>query len=314
MEGPWRRAEEVRPGIGRRRWSGRSERRRSQGTNLGVAEYPAVGVEDLQLDQPARRAEPVLRHRHRRLLPDDVPSEPYPGTPLELQAEAGHLGECRMDGRGEVRRLENDETGADPSGVRRQPADDDLLALPGARRQVDHEQVDRPTREEGTRECEPLGRIGRAQDDQPAQVYSPADCLEGVERVSEVEEGDDRPARLRLCHAAERERRLAARGGPADRRARAAREPPWTENRVERREAGRDDFVAAWRERIRHLLQPERVESGRQCSLGWRSNPCALQRGGGRRIHAGAASEPDGRTSPAGFEVGEGGSEGVVRH
>ena len=328
MEGPWRRADRVGVEIGRDGWRRRSERRSrerrwSERPNFSLAEHPPVGVEDLQLDPAAGRPEPVLRHRHRRLLADDVPSEADPGTPLKLQAQAGDLGQRFMNRLGEVRRLEDDETGADAAGVRRQPTNDRLLAPRQARGQVDHQQVDRSTREERTRERESLGRIGRAQDDQPAQVDAPADRLEGVERAGQVEERDDRAGCLRLCHATEGERRLAARGAPADRRARLAGQAPGAKDRIEGREAGRDDVIRARRERVRMRLRRERVwrrlrrewvEGGRQRPFSSRSGACGLQLGRGLRPHARPISEPDRRASPARFQVREGGPEGVVRH
>ncbi len=299
--------------VGRDGWRRRGEHRRSERPNLGVAQHLTVGVEDLQFGATAGRPEPVLCDRHRRQLPDDVPSEPDPGAPLELEADAGALGEGRIDRRGEAHWLEDDQTGPDPSRVCRQPADDRLVAPGQAGRQVDHEQVDCSTGEESARERETLDRSTRAQDDQPAQVDPPADRLEGVERVSQIEEGDDRSGGLCLCHAAERERGLAARGVPADRRARRARQAAGTKHRVEGGEAGGDDVVRARRERVRGRLRRKWVEGRRERPFGCRRGRYGSDPGVGRG-DACAVSEPDRRASPARFQVGEGGCEGVVRH
>jgi hypothetical protein len=284
VEGPWHRAEGVAIRVEPKCWSWWPQHRRSQRPNLGVAKQLAVGVEDLQLDATAGRPESVLCHRYRRHLPDHVASAPDPGAPLELEAEAGGLGERHVDRPGEARRLEDDETRADPARVRRQPADDRLVAPGEARRQVDHEQVDRSTGEESPREREPLARIGRAQDDQPAQVDAAADRFEGVERVSEIQKRDDRSGGLCFCHATEGERGLATRGVSADRRVRGARQAPRTKHLVEGGEAGGDDVVRLRRERVRRLRR-RWVEGGRERSFDCRSGRYGSEPGVGRAGH-----------------------------
>jgi len=62
---------------------------------VGMEELPAreatvpvgaVGVEDLQLDLPARRAVAVLRHEHLDALPDHLAAEADPGAALQARA------------------------------------------------------------------------------------------------------------------------------------------------------------------------------------------------------------------------------------
>jgi hypothetical protein len=42
-------------------------------------------------------------------LPDHVPSEADPGPPAQLQTERGDLGECAVDGSGQIRRLKHQQ-------------------------------------------------------------------------------------------------------------------------------------------------------------------------------------------------------------
>ena len=87
----------------------------------------AIGVEDLQLDVPARRAVSVLRHEHLDALPDDLTAESDPGATGQLEAKSARLDERPMEGAArtsvEVGRLEDDDERPGSPGERRQPAD-----------------------------------------------------------------------------------------------------------------------------------------------------------------------------------------------
>jgi hypothetical protein len=87
----------------------------------------AIGVEDLQLDLPARRAVAVLRHEHFDALPDHLATEADPGTARQLETQAARLDERSMQGASrtflEVGGFEDDDERPGEPGERRQPAD-----------------------------------------------------------------------------------------------------------------------------------------------------------------------------------------------
>jgi hypothetical protein len=228
-----------------------------------------------------------------------------------------HFGQRALEPAIEPGRLEDDESGPDPLGVGREPAHELVLAVGEATGQIDHEQVDGPTREERARQAEAFARIGRADDDQPAQVDAAAHRLEWVEGPRQVEPGDDGAVRLGLGEAAQGERRLARRDAAADRGARLARQAARAQDRVELREAGRDDIVAERLERMRPgsgLLVGEWLEDGREGALVGDRN---ARTGSLVRdlsavsyldaaLYTSAVAEPDGGASPARLEPGEG--------
>lgn len=209
----------------------------------GGSRIALVGIEDLQNRLATDRPEAVLGHAHHGPLTDNVPTPSDPITPLELQADARQLGQGPVERARQVRRLEHEESAAHPTGMGREPAQERLVDRGEARRQVEHEQVDRPTCQQGARQGEPFTRTGRAQNEQPAQVDAATDSLERVEGAGEIEEGHDGTASLCLGHRAERERRLAARGVTANRRACLTWQSTRPKERVELRETSRDDSV-----------------------------------------------------------------------
>jgi len=242
-----------------------------------MADRPCTGwmsvidVMDLELDLPPRRPEPVLGHRHLSPLAHDVPTQPDPAAPRELQAEARGLREGTVDRCGRSSRLEHDEPGTDASRVGGQAAQRMLLAGRHVTWKVDHQEIDRPTPEERSRKGESLRRILRPEHEQPAQVHPATDRLERVEDPGQIQERDDRPACLRLRHAAQRERQFAARRITADRCARLEWQPTRAQQRVQGREAGRDGLSAEWLEvDPRHGLGIrllERQDRGRERTL-----------------------------------------------
>ena len=224
---------------------------------------PALGVEDPELRPPPRRPEPVPGHRHLGLLADDVATEPDPRPPRELETEPGRLGDGRGETRGQAGRLEGDEERLRATGEGRQapePVRDLRRAGAGirARRQVDDEEVHGAAGEEGPGDREAFVEGVRGEDDEPVQPDAAGDRLNRVERPREVQPGDDRAVGLGLRGEAERERRLARPGVPAERNAGAPRQAARSEDRVERREAGPDDPVDVFRGRLRRLVLRQR--------------------------------------------------------
>jgi hypothetical protein len=184
-----------------------------------------VGVPDLELGLTARDSEAVLGDGDRRPLTNDVATEMDPRGTRELESQARRFGERAVQRRWDVQRLEDDQSGADSPRVRSQPPKASLLRRLNAAGQVDHEQVDRSTRQQRTGERKRLARVCRPHDDEPAQVDAATDRLERIECTREVHERDDRAGRLGFGHPAQREGGLAARDVSADRRACLARQP-----------------------------------------------------------------------------------------
>jgi hypothetical protein len=121
--------------CGQARWRRRITEPFLEG-GMGMEELPtreatvpvgAIGVEDLQLDLPARRAIAVLCHEHFDALPDHLATEADPGTARQLEAQAARLDERPMEGASrtfvEVGGLEDDDERPGKPGERRQPAD-----------------------------------------------------------------------------------------------------------------------------------------------------------------------------------------------
>jgi hypothetical protein len=213
----------------------------------GVA-LAAVGIEDPELCPPPRRAVAAAGDGHLRPLPDDVAPEPDPPPTDELEPEAGRFGDCRRKGGRYPRRLEDDEEGLRPSGEGGQPMEP-IRQLswsvgriePG--RQVDDEEIDRPTAEQRPGDGEALVDRCGCEDDEPLEVDPPGDRLDRVEAPPEVHPGDDRARRLRLCRESQGERRPAARAGSPEREGGRPGDAARPEDRVELGEAGRDDAL-----------------------------------------------------------------------
>ncbi len=192
------------------RWAGRRGLAgRVEEAGDGGATLPVVEVVDLQLDLTSGWPEAVLGHGHGCALADDVPTEPEPADTLQLQAHAGRLGQGAMKRRGEIERLEDEELDADASSVSRQPSQERLVGERQARRQVEHEEVDGTAGDERAGQAQPLPRLGRSEDDEPAQVHPASGSLEWIEGPAAVQPGHDAASGLCLGDGAQRQRRLA---------------------------------------------------------------------------------------------------------
>jgi hypothetical protein len=130
------------------------DRRRRVMEELGPAEtcitLPAVGVQDPELGLPIRRAITVAGDGHLRPLADDVSAEAEPVATLELESQGRRFGDCPGEGRGQSRRLEDDQPGLRSPGKGGEPSQPiGEPARPAfSCRQIEDEQIDRPCREE----------------------------------------------------------------------------------------------------------------------------------------------------------------------
>lgn len=273
----------------------------------GVA-LSAVGVEDPQRRPPPGWAGAIARDDHLRSLADDVPPEPDPRSAGELEANPGRLAHgCRqpmlgtrsLDSRargGLRRRLEDHERDARPPGERREPAESiaesrsrdagdgirrSLWASPGAR-QVDDQQVHRPTREQRPGDGEALLGIGGGQHDEPLRLHAAGHGLHGIQRRREVQPGHDRAPGLGRRDEPQGKRRAAARDVAANREAHPAWNAAGTEDRVELGKAGRMHTIEIGRGTERRLARGVRN----------------LERDGRERTHD-LAGEPGCRRTPA---------------
>ena len=233
----------------------------------GVA-LPSVGVQDPEGRSPARWTSPVAGDDHLRSLADDVPAEPDPRSTGELEPDPGRLADGRCQTARRCRgtwRLEHDEGDPGTACERGQPPESigesrsrAATARPPfrrqARRQVDDQQVDRPSGQERARDRETLLGIGRGQDDQPLRLDPPRDGLHRVERRRQVQPGNDRACRLGLGRKPQRQRRPPARHVTSHRHA----HPPWhaarPEDGIELSKARREDSV--WVGNLRREWQP----------------------------------------------------------
>jgi hypothetical protein len=243
---------------GGRRQGGRRQRLEPGRVGIGPAEeelvpaeasiaLAAVGVEDPELGPAAGRPEPVPGDGHLGSLADDVPPEPDPGPPDELQPKPGRARHRRRQALGHPGRLEQDQ-GRPGSPAQRRQAPEPIGKLAdsaaGARREVHDEEVDRSTGEQRAGDRQALLRVGRRGHDEPFQLDPAGDRLDRVEAPPEIEPGHDPAGRLGLRRHAQRERRPTARAVPPDGDAGGSREAARAEDRVELGEAGRDDPVA----------------------------------------------------------------------
>jgi hypothetical protein len=212
----------------------------------GVA-LAAVGVEDLERCSPARWAGPISGDDHLRSLSDDVPAEPDPRPAGQLQPDAGRLADSGREtgAAGRPRRLEHDER--DPGPAREGRHSSEAIGKPGgtrrSSRQVDDQEVDRPTGQQGAGDRQALNGVRRGHDDEPRQLDPARHGLDRVERRREVHPRDDRTGRLRLGREPQRERRPPARGVATQRDAHPARHAAGPEDRIELGEARREDAV-----------------------------------------------------------------------
>jgi hypothetical protein len=237
-----------------------------------------LGVEDPELRPSPRR--PVAAAGDERLGPlaDDVPSEPDPGPPGELESEPRRFGDGGHEPGRQPRRLEGDQERLRPAGQAGQPAQSlgdrgRCRARVRVGRQVDDEDVDRAPGEEhpGNRQAFVEGVGG--QDDEPVETDAAGGGLDRIERPGEVQPGDDRAVRLGLGDEAQGEGGgTRARGAP-QRHAGRAREPARPDDRVEGREAGPDDPLDA----------SARLVRGRRSELGWVVGRLGRERRRGQR-------------------------------
>jgi hypothetical protein len=110
-----------------------------------------------------------------------------------------------------------------------------------ALREVDHQQVHRPTREQRAGDGDALVDVDRGHDDEPLRPDAPGDGLDRVERPGEVQPGDDPAGPLGLGGEAQGEGRPAAREIAPESQAHAALQAARPEDRVERGKSGRED-------------------------------------------------------------------------
>jgi hypothetical protein len=242
--------------------------------------FTTLGVEDPELRPFPRRSVAAAGHERLGPLADDVPPEPDPGPPGQLEAQAGGLRHRRREPGRQPRWLEGDEERLRPPGETGQPAQSfgDLgrgRAGVRSRREIEDEDVDRAPGEEhpGDREAF-IERFG-GQDDEPVEPDAARRSLDRVERPGEIQPGDDRAVGLGLGDEAEGESRRARARGAAQRDAGAAREPTRPDDRVERREAGPDDPLDA----------SSRLARGRWSELGWVVGRLGRKRRRGQRSH-----------------------------
>ena len=123
------------------------------------------------------------------------------------------------------------------------------------RRQVDDEEVDRPTTEQRPGHGEALVDRCRREHDEPLEDDPAGDRLDRVETARQVHPGDDRAGRLGLCRQPQRKRRPAARIGAAQGERGGARHATRTEDRIEFREPGPDDLPDVGRARRRFEIR-----------------------------------------------------------
>ena len=245
-------------------WSGRLNRPGVQqllAAEAGVA-LASVRVQDPEGRSPARWSGPIAGDDHLRALADHVPAEPDPRSTSQLQTDAGRL----ADGAGETAGsrgtwwLEHDDGDPRPSRQRRQasePIDEGssrtraeaLRAGPfrvtarGTARQVDDQQVDRPTGQERAGNREALVGIGGRQDDEPLRLDPTSHHLDRVKRGRQVQPGHDRALGLRRRGEPQGEGRPAARCIAPERHAHAPRHAAGAEDGVEVGEARGEDPI-----------------------------------------------------------------------
>src|SRR5258705_12388276 len=82
----------------------------------GGAAPPAIREGARGLCPPVRRAVAVAGDDHFRPLADDVPPEPDPRSPGELETNAGRLGHGGRQAAGQAGRFEGDEEGLRTAG------------------------------------------------------------------------------------------------------------------------------------------------------------------------------------------------------
>jgi hypothetical protein len=224
-------------------------------TEAGVA-LASVGVENPDRRPPAGRSGSVATDDHLRSLADDVSPEADPRAPGELEADAGGFADGRDDVLAESRRLQHDERDPGPprqAGKPAQPIGDPLPGQPG--REVDDQEIDRPTGEQRAGDRQPLVGVSGRQDHEPLRPDPASDGLHGIERGSEVQPGHDRAGRLGFGDQPQGEGRPAAGEIAAEREAHAARQPAGPEDGIDGREARRQHAPGLRSRRLLAVLE-----------------------------------------------------------
>ena len=211
----------------------------------GVAR-PALRVQDLQLRAPAGWPVPVAADAGGAPLAHDVPAQPDPARPAELQPQPARRLDRRCQPVAQRRRLQHEQQRPGPASQRRQPAQPVPDAGTGdcriaALRQVQHQDVHGPRGQERARHLERVVQRRRRQDHQPLRRDAAGHGLHRIKRAGEVQPGDDRPAGLSRRRDPQRQRGLARRHVPAKRHRGRARQAAGAEDGVQRREPRGDD-------------------------------------------------------------------------
>jgi len=229
------------------RWPGLAEEVVAAEAGIALA---AIRVEDPELRPPVRRAVPVAGDGHLRPLADDIAPEPDPRSPGELEPDTRRLGHGGCQARCQARWLDGDEERLGTACERCQAAQP--IGDPGSgratlesQRQVDDEEIDRPTREQGAGDRQALVDRFRRQDDEPVEPDAASDGLDRIEGASEVQPGDDRSVDLGLGREPQGEGRLARACVSPERDARAAWQATRPEDRIQVGKAGPDDPLQA---------------------------------------------------------------------
>ena len=270
---------------------GRSlDRRRILGqereTEAGIP-IPAIGIEDPERGPPARWARPAAGDEDLGGLADDIPPQPDPGLPGELEADPRPLPDRGGHRAGEARRFQHEQRDSRPPGEGGQAAEPvgKLRRAFRTGRQVDDEEVHGPPGQERAGNRQALVRAGRRDDHQPGRIDPPGNRLHGIEGIGEIQPGDDRAVGLGLRGEPKGDGGPAAREIAPQREAHTPGQPARAEDGVERREPGGVDL----RRVHRHLGGREgRLET---CRLGGQRQRSQHVPGGARRGRAPARSK-----------------------
>jgi hypothetical protein len=141
--------------------------------------------------------------RHRAALANDILSQPDPSGPRQLQPEPARLPERSRQALTEPAGLDDHEQRPGPSGKRREPVQPVTHAHTRDRRvptirQVHHQQVHGPRREQCRRQRKRLLEARRCEHHEPFRTHAPGHGLHGIECPGEIQPGHDRPRRLRF--------------------------------------------------------------------------------------------------------------------
>ena len=237
------------PGVGD---GGLAEQARRRKTGIPIA---TLGIDDAQVRPAPGRPEVVAVHDDLGLLADDVAPETEPGPTGQVEPQPDRFGERAGHALRQARRLEDDEERAGPTRERGQPMEavgdprrpTTIRRAPGPTlgaqvgRQIDEQQVHRPSLEERTGHGQALVQRGRGQHHQPFGLQAARHRLDRVERAREVQPRDDRAAGLGFRREPEGDGGLAAGVIAPQRDAGEARDPARPEDRVQGREPGGHD-------------------------------------------------------------------------